>query len=234
MGGEPVTTEPIVLVVDEEVRNILEEAGLLAFFKKFRGHSESITNQFVNTWKDGRVVIDKIKILVNATLIAEVPGLPNDGKVISREKMNQGSDVSNEIFNFGRKVQEVVWLPYGLFEFCPIPPTSHIDSGDSISEAEGESESQEKGSPIKNPKDKGGRKRKLPAQGSVVAPSKNVKSPGDPLLLTEELICHLRVLNSLGSSLSSMYACVNLLTLEITNYLKEVLKFMKEKNVEKG
>eukprot|EP01018_Ginkgo_biloba_P023319 Gb_30537 [translate_table: standard] len=157
---------------------------------------------------------------------------------------------------------------------------------EAVSEAEGESESQEKGSSIKNPKDKGGRKRKLPAQvlsaslakcsrrssrlqrksagnpslldvaetyeeerksddpslsggknnpqkGSAATPSKNVKSPGDPLLLTEELRCHLRVLNSLGSSLLSTCACVNLLTLEITNYLKEVLKFMKEKNVEK-
>eukprot|EP01018_Ginkgo_biloba_P021299 Gb_03857 [translate_table: standard] len=43
MGGEPVTTEPSVLIVDEDVRSILEEARLLTFFKKFSRHSESIT-----------------------------------------------------------------------------------------------------------------------------------------------------------------------------------------------
>lgn len=43
MGGDPITTEPAVLVVDEEVRHILEEAGFLAFFNKFKGHSEGIT-----------------------------------------------------------------------------------------------------------------------------------------------------------------------------------------------
>eukprot|EP01018_Ginkgo_biloba_P016956 Gb_16897 [translate_table: standard] len=270
MGGEPVTIEPTVLVVDKEVKNILEEAGLLAFFKEFRGHSESITNQFVDTWKDGRVVIDKIKILVNATLIAEVSSLLNDGEVISREKMNQGLMKMIVDFSLSKKPSvagpskggftRVSGTPITKSQLLlgPIPTASHIDFGDSVSEVEGESESQEKGSLIKNPKDKGGRKKKLPAQvlktseeerksdepslpgdknnpqkGYVASPYENFKSPGDPLLLTEELRCHLIILNSLGSSLLSMRAYVNLMTLEITNYLKEVLKFMKEKNVEK-
>eukprot|EP01018_Ginkgo_biloba_P021768 Gb_21503 [translate_table: standard] len=276
MGGDPITTKPAFLVVDKEVRNILEEVGLLVLFKKFKGHSESITNQFVDTWKDGRVVIDKIEILVNVALIVEVLGLPNDGEVISREKMNQG--------RFTRVSRTPITKAQLLLVL--ILTASHIDFGDSVSEAEGELESQEKVSLIKNPKDKGGRKRKLPAQvlsailakcsrrssrlqrkstsnpslldmvetfeeerkldepslsggkknpqkGFAATPFENVKSPGDPLLLTEELICHLRVLNSLGSPLSSMCACVNLLALEIMNYLKKVLKFMKEKNVEK-
>lgn len=46
--------------------------------------------------------------------------------------------------------------------------------------------------------------------------------------LIEELRCHLKVLNGLGRSLSSTCACINLLTLEITNYLKEVVKNMKD------
>eukprot|EP01018_Ginkgo_biloba_P003972 Gb_35312 [translate_table: standard] len=51
--------------------------------------------------------------------------------------------------------------------------------------------------------------------------------------LTEELRCHLKVLNELGGSLSRTYACINLLTLEITNYLKEEVKNMKNLSVAK-
>eukprot|EP01018_Ginkgo_biloba_P025299 Gb_32126 [translate_table: standard] len=42
--------------------------------------------------------------------------------------------------------------------------------------------------------------------------------------LKEELQCHLKVLNGLGISLSTTCTCINILTLEITNYLKEVIK----------
>eukprot|EP01018_Ginkgo_biloba_P026147 Gb_40636 [translate_table: standard] len=89
MGGDPVTTEPTVLVVDEEVRSILEEVGLLGFFKSFKGHSDSITRQFLETGKEGRVCVDKVDFVVNAALIAEVSGLPNEGEIIHREKVNQ-------------------------------------------------------------------------------------------------------------------------------------------------
>eukprot|EP01018_Ginkgo_biloba_P015417 Gb_19919 [translate_table: standard] len=78
MGGDPVTTEPVVLVVDEEVRNILEEAGFLTFFNKFKGHSEGVTRQFIDSWKEGRVSVDKSEFLVSASLIVEASGLPNE------------------------------------------------------------------------------------------------------------------------------------------------------------
>eukprot|EP01018_Ginkgo_biloba_P038334 Gb_05467 [translate_table: standard] len=306
MGDEHITTEPVVLVVDEEVRNILEEAGFLAFFKIFEGHSEGITKQFVDTWKDGRVVVDKTEILVNAGLIAEVSGLPNEGEVISREKMNQVSQLTK----FIEEKETFCWLDSGIVreslskpwdrtgkgksplhqglmkmiaDFIssknsptagpskgsftrvsgtpitkaqlllePISTASHMDTGDSTLEEDGDSESQEKESPRKlvgkpslldvadtseeernfeEPNPPGG--KNSPLKGPAAAPSKKVESPGGPLLFTEELRCHLRVLNSLGSSLSSTCACVNLLTIEITNYLKEVLKLMKEKNLEK-
>lgn len=72
-----------------------------------------------------------------------------------------------------------------------------------------------------------------PPKGPATTPVEKEESPGWPLLVTEEIRCHLRVLNSLGSSLSSTCACVNLLTIEVTNYLKKVLKIMKEKNLKK-
>eukprot|EP01018_Ginkgo_biloba_P005387 Gb_27439 [translate_table: standard] len=321
MGGEPVTAEPAVLVVDEDVRSILEEAGLLSFFKKFGGHSENVTNQFVETWKDGRVVVSDTKILVNEALIAKVSGLSNEGEVISRDKMNQVSQLTKFIKDgetfcwmdsgIARESLPKPWdrvavqinIPLFLFKSLekslhavkvgkgkvplhqklivdfalnrkksaagpskggftrisgapiskvqlllgPVPTTPHIDSEDSETDAEGDSESLEKDSPTKNPKDKGSRKRKPPAQvlksseedrksedaGTLggrssppkvlaVAPSGSAKCPGDSLSLSEELRCHLRVLNGLGGSLTSTCACINLLTLEITNYLKEV------------
>eukprot|EP01018_Ginkgo_biloba_P016452 Gb_37272 [translate_table: standard] len=298
MGGEHVTTEPAVLVVDEEVRNILEEAGFLAFFKNFKGHNEGITKQFVDTWKDGRVVVDKTEIIVNAGFIAEVFGLSNEGEAgKGKSPLHQG--LMKMIVNFvSSKNSPTAGPSKGGFTrvsgtlitkaqrlLGPISAASHMDTGDSTSEEDGDSESQEKESLVKNPNFKGGRKRKTPVQvlstslakcsrrssrlqwksvgkpslldaadtseeernleepnppggknsplkGPAAAPSKKVESPGGPLLFTEELRCHLRVLNSLGSSLSSTCACVNLLTMEITNYLKEVLKLVKEKNLE--
>eukprot|EP01018_Ginkgo_biloba_P004688 Gb_19168 [translate_table: standard] len=80
MGGDAVTTEPVVLVVDEEVRKIIEEAGLLAFFNNFKGNSEGVTRQFIDTWKEGRVIVDKSEFLVSAGLIAKVFDLPNEGE----------------------------------------------------------------------------------------------------------------------------------------------------------
>eukprot|EP01018_Ginkgo_biloba_P000542 Gb_17474 [translate_table: standard] len=273
MGGEPVTTEPAVLIVDEEVRSIMEKAGLLSFFKNFRGHSESITNQFIESWKGGKVVVDKTEILINAALIAEVSSLPNDGKAgKGKSPLHQGLMKMIVDFISNKKSSATV--------------SSHIDSGDADSEDEGDSKSLEKDNLAKIPKDKGYKKRKplaqvlsaslakcsrrssrlqrksvgnstpvdvtenseeerksndpsrlggksSPQKGSTAAPSRRDKSPGDPLLLSEDLRCHFKVLNGLGASLSSTCACVNLLTLEITKYLKEVLKYMKERNVEK-
>eukprot|EP01018_Ginkgo_biloba_P014903 Gb_40166 [translate_table: standard] len=46
--------------------------------------------------------------------------------------------------------------------------------------------------------------------------------------MVEELRCHLKILNGLGGSLMRTYACINLLDLEITNYLKEVVNNLKE------
>eukprot|EP01018_Ginkgo_biloba_P038988 Gb_36378 [translate_table: standard] len=364
MGGDPVTTEPAVLVVDEEVRSILEEAGFLAFFNKFKGHSEGITRRFVDSWKDGCVIVDKIDFSVSAGLIAEVSGLPNEGEVISREKMNQVSRLTKFIkeketfcwldsgiareslpkpwdrvamvlmkyltlegkfrklfghhiafLNFVRN-KEKVNIPSFLFNslekslveaksgkgksplhqglmkmlFDFVSSKNSPAAGPSKGEEDGDSESQEKESPVKIPIVKGGRKRKTPAHvlssnlakcsrrssrlqqklvgkaslqdvadsseeernledptppsgkisppkgpaaATATAPAEKEESPGGPLMVTEELRCHLRVLNSLGSSLSSTCACANLLTIEVTNYLKEVLKIMKEKNPEK-
>eukprot|EP01018_Ginkgo_biloba_P008081 Gb_11347 [translate_table: standard] len=364
MGGDPVTTEPDVLGVDEEVRKIIKEAGLLAFFNKFKGHSEGVTRQFIDTWKEGRVIVDKSEFLVSVGLIAEVFGLPNEGEVISREKMNQVSQLTKFIkeketfcwldsgiareslpkpwdrvamvlmkyltlegkfrklyghhiafLNFVRN-REKVNIPLFLFNSLeksvfaaksgkgkpplhqglmkmlvdffysknspiaspskggftrvsgipitkaqlllgPIPVASHLNSGGSTSKEDEDTESQEKDSSVKIPSAKSGGKPSLldvadtskeervveepsptgdkssPLKGPAVDPSGKVESPGGPFVASEELRCHLRVLNSLGSSLSSTCACVNLLTIEVTNYLKEVLKIMKEKNLEK-
>eukprot|EP01018_Ginkgo_biloba_P019204 Gb_06625 [translate_table: standard] len=46
--------------------------------------------------------------------------------------------------------------------------------------------------------------------------------------VVEELKCHLKILNGLGGSLTITYICINLLALEITNYLKEVVSNLKE------
>eukprot|EP01018_Ginkgo_biloba_P032039 Gb_30895 [translate_table: standard] len=374
MGGEPVITEPSVLIVDEDVRVILEEAGLLSFFKKFSGHSDSITSQFVESWKSGRVSVNGVDIEVSATLIAEVSGLPNDGEAISRDKMNQvdqltkfirernvllvgfwnsqrvstktlgqggGAAILNSLRN-----REKVNFPLFLFKSMEksvnaakarkgknplyqglmklivdfdskrkcsstgsskgvfvrvsgapisksqlllglVPPSPHLVSVDTASDLEGDSGSQERTNPVINPKEKGSKKRKPPPQvlsaniakcsrrstrlqwktvgisnvvvdadsseedhksdvprsmdgrnsplkGSAVAPSrKDAENPAGPHHLSEELRCHLRVLNGLSGSLSSTCACLNLLAVELTKHLKDVAKEMKDLNSRK-
>eukprot|EP01018_Ginkgo_biloba_P039864 Gb_34704 [translate_table: standard] len=55
--------------------------------------------------------------------------------------------------------------------------------------------------------------------------------PMDPqgtFTILEELRCHLKIMNGIGGPLSSTCACNNLLALEITNYLKEVVSKLKE------
>eukprot|EP01018_Ginkgo_biloba_P029933 Gb_08554 [translate_table: standard] len=74
--------------------------------------------------------------------------------------------------------------------------------------------------------------RRSPLKVITATPSvKSAKIPIDSLSLSRELLCHLQVLNGLGGSLTSTCACINLLMLEITNYLKEVLKNMKDMKV---
>eukprot|EP01018_Ginkgo_biloba_P006549 Gb_36349 [translate_table: standard] len=329
MGGEPVTSEPSVLKIDDDVRSILEEASLLSF-KKILRHSDSITNQFVESWKDGRVLINGLEFVVSEVLIVEASSLPNEGVAISRDKMNQGGSLGDEVSHSGREIPEAIRLSHshpkfheehGKSEHSPLfaqihgekstiagpskgdfvrvsgapiskaqlllgpaPSSSLLISGDTASDSDGDSRSPEGNCPTTNPKEKGGRKRKPPAQVlstniakcsrrssrlqrkvvgktkfvddaeysekerksddpsslggrsnpskvTVVAPlEKGAKSSEGSYYLSKELRCHLRVVKGLSGSLTSTYAFINLLTLEITNYLKEVVKNMKDLN----
>eukprot|EP01018_Ginkgo_biloba_P018497 Gb_23695 [translate_table: standard] len=249
MGGEPVTTEPSMLIVDEDVRSILEEARLLSFFKKFSGHSESITNQFIESWKDGRVVVRGTEITINEALIADVSGLPNEGEVVYRAKMNQDqSQLHHSLSQEIRKEILKVWKGIA----CPKTQKKRVaekgnrqpklsanlakcsrSSTRLQKKTEGKSdllditESLEEDRKSEDPESLEG--RSSPPKVTTATPSvKSEKSPVDSLSLSEELRYHLQVLNVLGGSLTSTYACINLLKLEITNYLKEVLKNMKE------
>eukprot|EP01018_Ginkgo_biloba_P024551 Gb_02600 [translate_table: standard] len=91
MGGDPVTTEPLVLKVDEEVRDILEKVGLLAFFKKYGITRES----FPKPWD--RVVIQVMKYLTleakekDGALRELKWGFPrSSGTLVSRAQLHLG------------------------------------------------------------------------------------------------------------------------------------------------
>eukprot|EP01018_Ginkgo_biloba_P015385 Gb_29456 [translate_table: standard] len=56
------------------------------------------------------------------------------------------------------------------------------------------------------------------------------KSLTDNQIVLKELRSHLKILNGLGGSLTGTHACINLLSLEIVNYLKEVVSRLKELN----
>eukprot|EP01018_Ginkgo_biloba_P032129 Gb_32169 [translate_table: standard] len=212
MGGEPVTTEPSVLIVDEDVRSILEEAGLLSLFKKFSRYNESITNQFIESWKDGRVVVSGMEIIVNEALIADVLDFPNEDLGIARESLPKPWDrvavqgmkyltlegKFRKLFGYhivimnSMRNKEKINIPLFLYKSLkksmhaikaggfarvsgspiskaqlllgPIPASPLTASGDLAIDSKGYFESLERIWPPKNPKEKGGRKRKLLAQ----------------------------------------------------------------------
>ena len=56
------------------------------------------------------------------------------------------------------------------------------------------------------------------------------KTLSDNQIILKELRSHLNILNGLGGSLTGTYACINLISLEITNYLKEVVNRLKKMN----
>eukprot|EP01018_Ginkgo_biloba_P004816 Gb_20480 [translate_table: standard] len=58
----------------------------------------------------------------------------------------------------------------------------------------------------------------------------SAKVPQENQRVLKELRSHLKILNGLGGSLTGTCACINLLTLEIANYLKEVVSRLKELN----
>eukprot|EP01018_Ginkgo_biloba_P014703 Gb_27246 [translate_table: standard] len=278
MGGDPVITEPAVLSMEEDVRPILEDSGLLPFFKKFTGHNEAITNQFVETWKNGRVTINGMHIDVSESLIDEVTGLPNDGELVSRDKMDQSSYSGDEVYYLRRGAAiRVSGVPITKSQLLigPAPPSLLLTSVNSESDADEDSESQGMVSPVIAPKEKEGKKRKLndslakssrrsyrlqrktagksnvivdagssdeeqkidTAQGKIgrSSPTKSAaaipseKGEGsDSQPPSEDFLGHLRILNSLSGTLTSTCACLNLLIVEITNYLKEAAKGKKD------
>eukprot|EP01018_Ginkgo_biloba_P026605 Gb_41450 [translate_table: standard] len=58
----------------------------------------------------------------------------------------------------------------------------------------------------------------------------STKSLIDNQTILKEPRSHLKILNGLGGYLTSTCACINLLSLEIMNYLKEVVSHLKEMN----
>eukprot|EP01018_Ginkgo_biloba_P032820 Gb_35358 [translate_table: standard] len=58
----------------------------------------------------------------------------------------------------------------------------------------------------------------------------SAKVPQENQRVLKELRSHLKILNGMGGSLTGTFTCINLLTLEIINYLKEVVSRLKEMN----
>eukprot|EP01018_Ginkgo_biloba_P017653 Gb_32331 [translate_table: standard] len=183
MWGDPIIIEPVVLSMEEDVRVILEDSGLLPFFKKFMGHSEAIINQFMETWKNDRVTINRLHIDVSEGLIAEVTGLLNDGELVSRDKMDQAGKtksprhqglmkliIEHNSNRFGSLMGpsrgaaiRVIGVPItkSYLLIGPAPPSLHLNSLNLESDADEDSESQGMVSPTIVPKEKEDKKRKL-------------------------------------------------------------------------
>eukprot|EP01018_Ginkgo_biloba_P037263 Gb_40874 [translate_table: standard] len=155
--------------------------------------------KIVDSWSDGKVSINGLDFSINEVLIAKVSGLLKEGEVITRDKTNQG-------------------IPAQTLGQGSNPNREVYSLEDSSKEEHIVSEVGKFG--------QGGSSLKM-AEADPVAKGP-AKGPDETQTLTKELRYHLKVLNGLGGSLSSTCACINLLTLEITNYLKEVVKNLKD------
>eukprot|EP01018_Ginkgo_biloba_P038087 Gb_28838 [translate_table: standard] len=308
MGGDPVVTEP-------DVKELLDKAGLLDFFQKFSGFSESISMWIAESWDEGRVKVDSVAFTISKQLIAEASGLPADGEVICHEKTNQSvvqvmkyltlegkgklplhQGLLKMLVNHekARIASTPLILKGNLIRTSGTPvtkaqlllgPASSVPrtSANSDSERVEDSSNEDVGVAVRKKGDS--RKQKVATQVLVASLAKcskhstklqkksvnkvkiidyvdssedeklenhvdkpvdservgkdsdpleeikdSAKIPPDNHNVLKELKSHLKVLNSLGGSLTGTYACINLLTLEIANYLKEVVSRLKELN----
>eukprot|EP01018_Ginkgo_biloba_P026024 Gb_12005 [translate_table: standard] len=275
MGGDPVTKEPTVLKIDEDIRSILEEAVLIVEVSGLPNEGEAISRDKTNKGggpgdevsHSGRKILKAIWIPHSNLEFHEEQGESEHPPLPAqihgeRKSSTAGPSKGGFVRVSGAPVSKAQLL------LGPTSSSPFLISGDMASDFEGDSRSLEGDCPTTNPKENrrssrlqrktvekakfvddaessdevrkfddlgslGGRSN--PLKVTVVAPSGKgpAKSSEGSHLLSEELHCHLRVLNGLGGSLTSTCACINLLTLEITNYLKEVVKNMKELNAAK-
>jgi len=110
MGGDPVTTEPTVLKVNEDVRGILENVGMLSFFQNFLGYSEDILSQIIESWNNGKVSVNGINFSISEVLLTEVSYFSTKEEVITGDKTNQ----VGQLTKFIKDNETFCWLDYGI------------------------------------------------------------------------------------------------------------------------
>eukprot|EP01018_Ginkgo_biloba_P028410 Gb_19322 [translate_table: standard] len=218
MGGDPLVTEPSTIKIEDDVKEILDKAG--------------------------KVTVDGLEFIISEGFIAKVSGLSKEGEIIYRKKTNQSGYLDYEILDFGRSCSPSVALkissgtpvsraqlllgPSSASPISSVESSSSVDNEDSPNEDCGTSMGKKGIS----------RKRKTTPQTLVKGKEKvsdlakdnrdSSKVLQENQRVLKELRSHLKILNGLGGSLTRTCACINLLTLEIINYLKEVVSHLKE------
>eukprot|EP01018_Ginkgo_biloba_P007637 Gb_03315 [translate_table: standard] len=248
MGGDPVTTEPLVLKVDEEVKETLEKEGFLSFFRKFSSFSESNSIQVAELWDEGKVTRKlfagysptlrgnicrsrgiewssrneekvNIPLFLFKSLKKSIKSMKaGKGKVLLHPglvklldqfvKDKGGVSVKMIRGGFPRSSGTLISRAQLCLEATPLgkDSLSHASKPNVVlteSEDEEESPKKETSKGLEEPVPVS-----LPNRGAM-------PEPHGTFIVLEELRCHLR------GPLTSTCACINLLTLETTNYLKE-------------
>jgi len=81
MGGRTVRREPLILDIFDEAREILAQAGWIAYFTRFQPPNKEVTIEFLQNLQNGQSMVRGRKITVLDAVIAEVSGLPAEGPV---------------------------------------------------------------------------------------------------------------------------------------------------------
>eukprot|EP01018_Ginkgo_biloba_P025387 Gb_18450 [translate_table: standard] len=249
MGEHLVTTKPAVLKVDEEVisREKTNQVGQLTKFLKddeaFCWLQSRIARESLpKPWDKVAVQIMKYLTLegkfrkIFGYHIAILNSIRNEERINiplfllkeqSHEKDKRGTSVGSARSGFPKTSRSPVSKAQLLLGPSPVIKTSAVISNlteDSKSQGEEipveSTEEEKEDSDIGKSVDVGKIAKDVGPEIPVKGPVKDPDGTNDML---EDLKCHLKVLNGLGGSLTSTCACINLLTLEITNYLKEVV-----------
>lgn len=79
MGGRAIRSEPPVLMVSDQAREILERTGWLQCLNSLQGFHEELTLEFLQNLQNSSTVVKGISMVLSKEILAKVTRLPTEG-----------------------------------------------------------------------------------------------------------------------------------------------------------
>lgn len=75
-----------ILEKKEDVWRQLEKGKVTTFIEKLHGHKQHVTERFYKEWEGNKVNLFGRQFTINAEVITEITGLPNEGMKFFKQK----------------------------------------------------------------------------------------------------------------------------------------------------